>query len=70
MSEKTRIVFDGNCTERSFPRTLTEAIGNAYAQGPVEGLPEPMSPTDRIVVIGCVIAVLALVCLIAWGQVQ
>jgi hypothetical protein len=70
MSAKTRIVFDGNCTERRFPRTLTEATGNAYAQGPVEGLPEPMHPTDRIVVIASAIAALVLIGLIAWGQVQ
>jgi hypothetical protein len=67
MSAKTRIVYDGNTTVRRFPRTLTEATGNAYARGPVEGLPEPMHPTDRIAVIASAIAALVLIGLAAWG---
>jgi hypothetical protein len=70
MSAKTRIVFDGNDTERRFPRTLIEAIGNAYTSHYITESVEPMHPTDRIVVIASAIAALVLIGLIAWGQVQ
>jgi hypothetical protein len=69
MSAKTRIIYDGNCTERRFPRTLTEATGNAYAGSHITEAEEPMHPHDRIVVIASVIAAVALVVLIVWGGV-
>jgi hypothetical protein len=67
MSVKTRIVYDGNCTDRRFPRTLTEATGNAYTGGHITEASEPMHPTDKVVVIASVIAAMVLIGLIAWG---
>jgi len=67
LSARIRIVFDGNDTERSFPRTLAEATGNAHTSGPVDGLPEPMHRNDKIVFIASAIAALVLAGMIAWG---
>jgi hypothetical protein len=69
MSSKTRIVFDGNCTEHRFARTLDEAFG-PHCRKHITEPDEPMHPTDRIVVIASAIAALVLIGLIAWGQVQ
>lgn len=35
---------------RKYPRTLNEAFG-PYASGPVHPKPEPMHPSDRIVLV-------------------
>jgi hypothetical protein len=67
MSARHRIVFDGNDTERRFPRTLSDATGNPYTAGPVESPPEPMHRNDKIVFIGSAVAALVLIGLIAWG---
>jgi hypothetical protein len=50
-----------------FARTLDEAFG-PHASKHITEADEPMHPTDRIVVIGCVIAALVLIGLIAWGH--
>ena len=51
-----------------FPRTLSEAFG-PYTDNRISEPEEPMHPHDKIVVIACAIAALALVGLIVWGGV-
>lgn len=51
-------------TRDRFPRTMEEAFGPGQ-RGGLWTEPEPMHPHDRIVVTGCVIAVVALA-LLAW----
>jgi hypothetical protein len=57
-------------TPRKYPRTLQEAFG-PYANGSQLHIePEPMPKPDRIVVITCLIAALALVGMVAAGWIQ
>ena len=57
-----------NNTTRSFPRTLESAFG-PYERGNLYVAPEPMHPHDRIVLLACAVAIVALlVAVVFWGR--
>lgn len=57
-----------NPTTRRFPRDLNSAFG-PYASGPIEEPKRPMDWQDRLVIVGSVIAAVALTFVLGWGRV-
>lgn len=51
---------------RKYPRSLEEAFG-PYARGQIQEPSRPMDWQDRVVIVGSVIAAVALAAILMWG---
>ena len=53
-------------TTRKYPRTLEEAFG-PYARGTLADQPAPVHLHDHIVLVACILAIIAVICLASLG---